>query len=126
MDAYLTGIYDVRGTEHSERGAAGLTGVTPGPYGARYSGYGGPAGDAGEGTDLSAAALGQRSQGQGGAYTPLPGVLPTKDHLDYVQKFSTAGLLAIGFVLLIALGIINPGRAMNVLSRGAARQAGVS
>src|SRR5438105_3305263 len=85
-----------------------------------------PSGDLGEGTDLPNILAGQASAGRGDSYTPLPGVLPSKDHLDYVQKFSTAGLLAVGFVLLILVGVFNPGRAVGLLASGAKRQAGIA
>lgn len=102
MDAYLTGLPGIANPPGS-----------------------GPAGDAGEGPDLPVAIVG-RNDRSGGRYTPLPGVLPTRDHLEYVQRFSAAALLAIGLLLLIAVGILNPRRAVGFVARGAQRQAGMA
>lgn len=129
MDAYLSGL----NTAEMVYRRAPNGQILPTPGGLFGLGFGTPlirggvepSGDLGEGTDLPTVIAGQASQGKGDTYTPLPGVLPTKDHLDYVQKFSTAGLLAVGFLFLIVLGIVNPARAVNLLGRGAAHQAGV-
>jgi hypothetical protein len=111
----------------SPRGIVGLQGVHPlSPYGglpeSKYETE--PAGDL-EQTDLPDLVTGAAAAGRGESYTPLPGVLPTKDHLDYLQKFSAAGLLAIAFLLLIGIAVIRPRAAASLLGRAAGRQAGV-
>jgi hypothetical protein len=136
MDSYLDGLpsdLSLRGYRQSGDNlrARGLTGALPRGTG-QIIGLGSvaygvePTGDLGEGVDVPAIISGQAGYGRGDSYTPLPGVLPSKDHLDYVQKFSTAGLLAIGFLMLLVLGILRPRRAFNYLARGAQHHAGVA
>lgn len=123
MDARL-GFLGTR--RDNPRGIVGLQGVHPlGPPGLPESRYETePAGDAAQ-VDLPMIITGTASYGHGDSYTPLPGVLPTKDHLDYVQKFSAAGLLAIGFLLLIGIAVLRPRSALGLLARGAGRQVGI-
>jgi hypothetical protein len=84
-----------------------------------------PAGDAGDGVDVPTVVTGQHGRGKGEGYTPLPGVLPTAQHLDYLHKLSSASLLTLAFLLLVVLAIIRPQRAAQYLVRGAQRQAGL-
>lgn len=69
--------------------------------------------------------LGQAALGRGDDYKPAPG-WPSLAHLDYVQKFSTVTLIALGLLALIVFGIVNPRRTARAVERAAKRRAGVA
>jgi hypothetical protein len=69
--------------------------------------------------------LGQTAVGRGDDYRPAPG-WPSLAHLDYVQKFSTVTLIAIGLIALVVFGVINPRRTARAVADAAKRRAGVA
>lgn len=77
------------------------------------------------GAEVAATVTGDAARGEGETFRIRPR-WPSVAQLDYVQKLATAGLLVIGFLLLVAYGIANPAGAFSVIVRGAKRQAGVA
>jgi hypothetical protein len=89
-----------------------------------YPGASEPSGDAGEGSDLPNLLQPNNVRGEGPTYTPHP-LLPSAQHLDYVQKFAGASLLGIGLVVLLILVALNPRRILRGIARGGLKRAGV-
>ena len=67
---------------------------------------------------------GKTSYGAGPDYRPAP-ALPAVGVLDYVQKFSTATLAAIGLLVLVVVLVKNPRGAFHWVARSGVRRAGL-
>lgn len=81
-----------------------------------------PSGDAGEGRDVPVRISPTKSRDS--SYRPHPN-LPSANELDYVHKAIVSPLLLLGFLLLLAVAILNPRRALGLIGRGAEHHAGM-
>lgn len=68
--------------------------------------------------------VGRAETGKAETYRPTPHA-PSMQQLEYVQRFATAGLLALGFLFLAGYALISPLAAARLIARGARRQAGM-
>jgi len=66
---------------------------------------------------------GETARGSGDHFTPRPG-WPSVGVLDYVTKFSTAGLLVLGLLYVLGVSAVNPGRGLALLGNAARSRVG--
>jgi hypothetical protein len=75
--------------------------------------------------EVAATVTGDAARGEGETFRLRPR-WPSVAQLEYVQKLATSGLLVVGFLLLVAYGIVNPAGAFNVIVRGAKSRVGAA